>query len=82
MFPNDPIRQAILERRPSYEIREIVTRETEFLSMKEIGVVQTLRGQTTFEEVLHQVPRLSTPRPIDKLFELSGYPDPLAGGSA
>ncbi|MBN1256198.1 MAG: secretion system protein E, partial [Planctomycetes bacterium] len=76
LFMDESIRTAILEHRPSYEIRKISVLEAGLISMQEAGIVKTLQGVTTFEEVLRGAPRNLTPRPAAELFRLLGEDDP------
>lgn len=67
----EEIREAILERRPSYEIRKI-SREKGLVSLLEDSVSKAAAGLTTVEEILGNVPRLDRPRPFAQLAVLSG----------
>ena len=79
LFPDDGIRQAILERKPAYEIRNFALAGGEFITMKETGIVRTLQGLTTFEEVWAHVPRGIAPRDPELLFNLTGDEPPPRG---
>jgi type IV pilus assembly protein PilB len=67
----EEIREAILERRPSYEIRKI-SREKGLISLLEDAIGKAVAGQTTVEEILANVPRLDRPRPLPQLRALLG----------
>ncbi len=67
----EEIREAILERRPSYEIRKI-SREKGLVSLLEDSVAKAAAGLTTVEEILGNVPRLDRPRTYEQLVALAG----------
>jgi type IV pilus assembly protein PilB len=67
----EEIREAILERRPSYEVRKI-SREKGLVSLLEDAVCKAAAGLTTVEEILTNVPRLDRPRPFAQLAGLRG----------
>ena len=48
---NDPIRNAILAKKTSSEIRDVARRETGLISLKEDGFYKALKGFTTLDEV-------------------------------
>ncbi|MFC1889594.1 GspE/PulE family protein [Thermodesulfobacteriota bacterium] len=52
---NDPIRQAILNRRNSTEIRKLAREKADLISMREYGFYKSIMGITTPEEVLRIV---------------------------
>ena len=67
----EEIREAILERRPSYEVRKI-SREKGLVSLLEDAVCKAAAGLTTVDEILANVPRLDRPRPYSQLQTLQG----------
>ncbi len=67
----EEIREAILERRPSYEIRKI-SREKGLVSLLEDAIGKAAAGLTTVEEIVANVPRLDHPRPVTQLQALFG----------
>jgi type IV pilus assembly protein PilB len=69
----EEIREAILERRPSYEIRKI-SREKGLVSLLEDAIGKAATGVTTVEEILANIPRLDRPRPVAQLAALFGEP--------
>jgi type IV pilus assembly protein PilB len=69
---NEPVRDAILARRTSHEIRRISTESTGLVSLLEDGILKAARGQTTLEEVTRDLPRLAKPRPLAALRRLVG----------
>jgi Tfp pilus assembly pilus retraction ATPase PilT len=52
---NDPIRDAILARRTSSQIRQIARHEAKLISMREDGFFKATKGITSLEEVLRVV---------------------------
>ena len=72
LYLDDLLRQAVMDRRPAHELRQMALAGGEFVTMKEVGIARTLLGQTTLEEVWAQVPRGVAPRdPVD-IFRLIG----------
>jgi type IV pilus assembly protein PilB len=69
----EEVREAILERRPSYEIRRI-SREKGLVSLLEDAVNKAAAGLTTVEEILGNIPRLDRPRPLPQLTAMMGEP--------
>jgi len=66
----DGLRDAILQHRPSHELRRLALDAPGFVHLQEDGVVKALRGRTTFAEVLENAPRLQTMRPLGRLVEM------------
>ncbi len=69
---NEMVKDAILSHRSSYEIRRISAESTGLVTLLEDGIQKALRGQTTFDEIIRQLPRLAKPRPIAELRRLLG----------
>ena len=69
---NEEIRDGLLERKTSHQIRQISVESTGLVSLYEDGIVKAAQGQTTIEEVLRVLPRLQKPRPIEDLFSALG----------
>jgi type IV pilus assembly protein PilB len=70
---NELVRNAILEQRTSYEIRQISIDSTDLVTLAEDGLVKAAMGSTTLEEVLRCLPRLHKPRPVAELRRLLGW---------
>ncbi len=70
----DDIRNAILSRRPSREIRTIARDSTQMISMREDGLYKATKGITSMEEVMRVVylndADLDAPRTIDEIVAL------------
>jgi len=67
---NDPVREAILERKTSHEVREISTATTKLLSLMENGMYKVLKGVTTVEEVYRITPRSNSKRTVDEVISI------------
>jgi type IV pilus assembly protein PilB len=66
------VRNAILERKTSHEIRHISIEKSGLVTLLEDGIVKAAEGVTTFEEVLRCLPRLQKPRPLPVIRRLLG----------
>ena len=66
------VRDAILERRTSKELRQISIESTGLLTLLEDGIVKAADGVTTLDELLRSLPRLQNPRPLPELRRLIG----------
>lgn len=69
---NEQVRDALIHRKTSFEIRRICNESTGMVSLLEDGIVKAAQGQTSFEEILRTLPRLETPRPLPELHRLLG----------
>jgi type IV pilus assembly protein PilB len=68
----DALRDAIIERRPSHELRRMAAEAPSFVHLQEDGVLKVIQGETTFAEVLDNTPRIKAVRPIRELMEIYG----------
>jgi len=66
----EPVKNAILEKKTSYEIRRISFESTGLVTLLEDGIIKVLRGVTTFEEVRRHVPYTAKPRKIEQVIKL------------
>jgi type IV pilus assembly protein PilB len=66
------VRDAVLERRPSKELRQISIESSGLVTLLEDGIIKAAEGMTTFDELLRSLPRLQTPRPMAELRRLVG----------
>ena len=75
---SDSVRNAILQKTSSGEIRRIARQEANLVSMREYGLYKALKGETTPEEVLRIVSSseedAKTPRTIDQIVNLCEPP--------
>lgn len=70
---NEQVREAILERRTSHEVRQISCDSTQLLSLMEDGLYKVLQGFTTIEEVYRIVPRSTSHRSVEEIYRLMGH---------
>lgn len=66
------VRDAVLERRPSKELRQISIEAAGLMTLLEDGIVKASDGATTFDELLRSLPRLQNPRPLPELRRFIG----------
>ena len=66
------VRDAVLERRTSKELRKTSIESAGLLTLLEDGIIKAADGGTTFDELLRSLPRLTTPRPLPELRRLIG----------
>jgi type IV pilus assembly protein PilB len=64
------VRDAILEHKPSKELRQISTESAGLVSLLEDGIHKAGEGITTIDELLRSLPRLQNPRPTAELRHL------------
>ncbi|MGH0033694.1 MAG: GspE/PulE family protein [Myxococcota bacterium] len=69
---DESVRDAILERKTSHEIRRISMENTGLVTLLEDGILKAARGQTSLAEVIRVLPRVTRPRPIPELRRLLG----------
>lgn len=69
---NEDVREAILERKTSQEIRQISYESTNLLSLMENGLFKVLQGYTTVEEVYRIVPRTIRTRTVEEIYKMMG----------
>lgn len=61
------VKDAILQKKTSYEIRRICLQSTGMVTLLEDGIAKAANGETTVSEVLRHLPRLSKPRPLSEI---------------
>jgi len=69
---DERVRNAILERKTSYDIRKISIESTGLVTLMEDGIVKAAMGITTPEEVLRCLPRVNRPRSLNELRHILG----------
>lgn len=69
---DESVKDALIAHKTSFEIRRISAASTGLITLLEDGIHKALRGQTTLEEVIRQLPRLAPPRPLAELRRLLG----------
>jgi type IV pilus assembly protein PilB len=69
---NEMVKDSLLGRKTSYEIRRISLETSGLVTLIEDGLVKAARGETSLQEVLRHLPRLHKPRAIQELRRLVG----------
>jgi type IV pilus assembly protein PilB len=69
---NDLIRDAVLKKKSSFEIRKISIETSGLLTLFEDAIYKAATGITTVEEVFRCVPKLLKPRSIKEIKRLQG----------
>jgi type IV pilus assembly protein PilB len=69
---NEFIKEAILQRKTSYEIRRISIETTGLVTLLEDGLAKAAKGITSIPEVIKQLPLLEAPRPLDQIYRIIG----------
>jgi type IV pilus assembly protein PilB len=66
----ETIRNGIIERRTSQEIRKLSIESSGLVTLMEDGIIKASDGMTTIDELLRCLPRLQRPRPIAEVRRL------------
>ncbi len=69
---NEPVRDAILERKTSHQIRQVSIESTGLVTLFEDGISKAAEGITTIEESIRCLPRLQKSRPLVEINHLLG----------
>ncbi|MCD4722947.1 MAG: secretion system protein E, partial [Desulfobacula sp.] len=69
---NEFVRDAILNKKSSYEIRKISIETSGLLTLLEDAIHKASSGITTIEEIFRCVPKLIKPRSIQEIKRLQG----------
>ncbi len=69
---NELVKDAILNRRTSYEIRRISVETSGLVALVEDGLYKASYGLTSIQEVLRHLPRVVKPRPVEEIRRLLG----------
>ncbi|MEE4299370.1 MAG: GspE/PulE family protein [Pseudomonadales bacterium] len=72
LIVNELVKDAILNRRPSYEIRRTSIDTTGMTTLLEDALLKAAEGTTTLAEITRVVPRIETPRPLEEIRRLTG----------
>ena len=70
---NEPVKEAILQNRSSAEIRRLSMETSGLVTLFEDGLVKAANGLISLQEVLRDLPRIGTPRPLVELRRILGY---------
>jgi type IV pilus assembly protein PilB len=69
---NEMVKDAILNKKSSYEIRRISLETSGLVTLLEDGIVKASMGRISLQEVLRHLPRMGKPRPLHELRRLLG----------
>jgi type IV pilus assembly protein PilB len=69
---NETVKDAILERKSSYDIRRISVETSGLVTLLEDGLVKAAKGLISLGDVLRQLPRLGMPRSLQEIRRLVG----------
>lgn len=69
---NEHVREAILNHKSSFDIRQISIETTNLVTLMEDALSKAAAGITTLDEIFRCVPRLIPPRSISEINRLSG----------
>ncbi|CAN2039002.1 Secretion system protein E [Candidatus Magnetomoraceae bacterium gMMP-15] len=69
---DEPVRDALLNKKTSYEIRKISMESSGLMTLMEDGIVKAATGITSIEEILRCLPRLQKSRTLSELNRLIG----------
>ena len=69
---NEPVKDAILNKKTSYDIRRISTETSGLVTLLEDGIMKAANGVTTIQEIFRSLPRVGKPRPVFELRRLLG----------
>lgn len=72
LIPEEHIRDAVLQRKTTHELREISLDKAGMVSLLEDGLTKAAIGLTTVDEVLRTLPRVRKPRPVHELRRILG----------
>jgi type IV pilus assembly protein PilB len=67
---NEAVKDAILQKKTSYEIRRISFEHTGLVTLLEDGILKAFKGVTTFDEVAKHVPYTAKPRPLEEILKM------------
>ena len=70
LLVTDPMRDAILQKKPTHELRSIAFESPGFVCLQEDGIAKALKGETTLTEVIENAPRSQFVRPLRRLMEI------------
>ena len=62
----------LFRSKASYDIRRISTDTSGLVTLLEDGIAKAAAGETSFDEIIRELPRLSVPRPLGEIRRLLG----------
>jgi len=69
---NELVKDAILSKKTSYEIRKISTESTGMVTLLESGLAKAAQGIVSLQDTVRLLPRIGKPRPIQEIRHLLG----------
>ncbi len=72
LIPEVHVRDAVLARKTTHELRELSLDNAGLISLLEDGIVKAAIGRTSLDEVLRTLPRVRKPRPLAELRRILG----------
>jgi type IV pilus assembly protein PilB len=69
---NEMVKDAILSKKTSYEIRRISTETTGLVTLLESGLSKAATGLVSLQDTIRLLPRLGKPRPLSEIRRLLG----------
>ena len=69
---NEYVKEAILNRKTSYQIRRISLETTGLVTLLEDGLAKAAKGTTSIQEVIRNLPLLEPPRSLEQIYRLTG----------
>lgn len=69
---NESVKEAILERKTSYEIRRMSIETSGLVTLLEDGLAKAAKGIISISEVIGHLPVLEPPRPLEQIYRLLG----------
>lgn len=69
---NEMVKNAILNKKSSYDIRKISVETSGMVTLLEDGLVKGARGEISLKEIISDLPRLGKPRPLAELRRILG----------
>ena len=69
---NEQVKDAILSRKTSAEIRRVSVETSGLVTLVEDGLTKAAQGMTTLAEIYRHLPRLDKPRPLAELRRILG----------
>jgi type IV pilus assembly protein PilB len=72
LIMNEEVKDAIMQKRSSSEIRRLSVETSGMVSLFEDGLVKAANGLVSVQEVLRDLPRIGRPRPLPELKRILG----------
>ena len=69
---NELVKDAVLMQKSSSEIRQLSVETSGMVTLLEDAVHKAVQGLTTFDEIIRQIPRIGSPRPVSEIRRLLG----------